>query len=84
MTSSIASWRVVVESGMRIFSMSPDNRPDALTRGCLLLAAALPWYAVASGVFGLYFYVRAIASQGIDTLNDQGCHSEFATGGLRI
>ena len=43
-------------SGMRILSTSPDNRPDALTRGCLLLAAALPWYAVASGVYGLYFY----------------------------
>ena len=41
--------------------MSSDNRPDALTRGCLLLAAALPWYAVASGVFGLYFYVLLLA-----------------------
>ncbi len=29
-------------SGMRIISIYSDNRPDALTRGCLLLAAALP------------------------------------------
>ena len=56
-------------SGIRIISMYSDNRPDALTRGCLLLAAALPWYSVASGVYGLYFYLlqlTAMAGSVID------------------
>ena len=30
---------------------------DTITRAALLLAAALPWYAVFSGVYGLYFYI---------------------------
>lgn len=29
---------------------------DPSTRACLVLAAALPWYAVATGIIGLYFY----------------------------
>ena len=36
-------------------------RPDVLTRLCLLAAAVLPWYAVFSGVFGLYSYVLLLA-----------------------
>lgn len=51
--------------------MDPDRsttasggvRPDALTRGFLLMAAALPWYAVASGIFGLYFYALLLVPQ---------------------
>ena len=38
----------------------PDTKhtsPDTLTRAALLLAAALPWYAGFSGVYGLYFYI---------------------------
>ena len=36
---------------------SKHASPDILTRAALLLAAALPWYAVFSGVYGLYFYI---------------------------
>ncbi|MDE2715704.1 MAG: hypothetical protein OXI33_01645 [Chloroflexota bacterium] len=43
--------------------MSRDTRLDALTRVSLLGAAALPWYAVASGIFGLYFYVLLLVPQ---------------------
>ena len=43
--------------------MSRDKRPDVLTRVCLLGAGALPWYAVASGTFGLYFYVLLLVPQ---------------------
>lgn len=43
--------------------MSRDKRPDPLTRVCLLIAAALPWYAVTSGIFGLYFYVLLLVPQ---------------------
>ena len=32
-------------------------RPDILTRAALVLAAVLPWYAVFSGVYGLYSYI---------------------------
>ena len=38
----------------------PDTKqagPDALTRTALLLTAALPWYALFSGIYGLYFYI---------------------------
>jgi len=69
-----------VASGMRIPSMSPDNRPDALTRGCLLLAAALPWYAVASGVYGLYFYVLLLVPMAGGIL--EGSAQEMVTGVL--
>ena len=34
-----------------------DRSPGALTRAALLTAAALPWFAVFSGTYGLYFYV---------------------------
>ena len=38
--------------------MMPETmKPDVLTRVCFLVSAALPWYAVISGVYGLYFYV---------------------------
>lgn len=43
--------------------MSRDTRPGALTRICLLGAAALPWYAVASGIYVLYFYVLLLVPQ---------------------
>lgn len=36
-------------------------RPDVLTRVCLVVAAVLPWYAMASGVVGLYFYTLVLA-----------------------
>ena len=42
---------------------SREIRPDIFTRACLLVAAALPWYAVFSGLFGLYFYVLLAVSQ---------------------
>ena len=35
-------------------------KPDALTRTALLAAAMLPWYAVLSGTYGLYFYILLI------------------------
>ena len=38
-------------------------KPDALTRAALLVAALLPWYAVLSGTYGLYFYILLIISQ---------------------
>ena len=35
-----------------------DNlRPTLLTRTCLVGAALLPWFALFSGTYGLYFYV---------------------------
>ncbi|MCY4558321.1 MAG: hypothetical protein OXF79_18490 [Chloroflexi bacterium] len=34
-----------------------DRSTGALTRAALLTAAALPWFAVFSGTYGLYFYV---------------------------
>ncbi len=67
-------------SCLRILSMSPGNRPDALTRGCLLLAAALPWYAVASGVYGLYFYVLLLVPMAGGIL--EGSAQEVVTGVL--
>ena len=79
-TTSISSWRIAAASGLRILSKSPDNRPDALTRGCLLLAAALPWYAVASGVFGLYFFVLLLVSMAGGAL--EGAVQEVVTGVL--
>ena len=38
-------------------------KPDALTRAALLAAAMLPWYAVLSGTYGLYFYILMIVPQ---------------------
>lgn len=38
-------------------------RPDALIRICLLAAAALPWYAVNSVIFGPYFFVLLLILQ---------------------
>ena len=32
-------------------------RPTSLTRACLVGAALLPWFALLSGTYGLYFYV---------------------------
>lgn len=34
-----------------------NSRPTLLTRACLVVAALLPWFAVFSGIYGLYFYV---------------------------
>ena len=36
--------------------------PDPVTRAALLAAAALPWFAIFSGTYGLYFYVLLIAA----------------------
>ena len=38
-------------------------KPDALTRAALLVAALLPWYAVLSGTYGLYFYILLTVPQ---------------------
>ena len=38
-------------------------KPDALTRASLLVAAMLPWCAVLSGTYGLYFYILMIVPQ---------------------
>ena len=35
----------------------PGNRPTVFVRAALVCAAALPWFAVFSGTYGLYFYV---------------------------
>ena len=43
-------------------------KPDVLTRVCLVFAAVLPWYAVASGLVGLYFYVVLLSELGGDVL----------------
>ena len=34
-----------------------NPEPSALTRACLVGAALLPWFAVFSGIYGLYFYI---------------------------
>lgn len=34
-----------------------SREPTLLTRACLVCAALLPWFAVFSGIFGLYFFV---------------------------
>ena len=39
-------------------------KPDILTRVCLVCAAVLPWYAVASGMVGMYFYVLLLSEWG--------------------
>ena len=36
--------------------------PSALTRACLVGAALLPWFALLSGIYGLYFYVVLAAT----------------------
>ena len=36
-------------------------RPMVLTRACLVVAALLPWFALFSGTYGLYFYVVLVA-----------------------
>lgn len=41
---------------------------DVLTRVCLISAAVLLWYAVASGMVGLYFYVLLLSEWGGDAL----------------
>ena len=57
-----------------------DTQPDALTRVCLLGATVVPWYAVASGVFGLYFYVLVLVPQVGRVLS--GTSEEVATDAL--
>ncbi len=39
-----------------------NSRPTFCTRACLLGAALLPWFAVFSGTYGLYFYVVLAAT----------------------
>ena len=36
--------------------------PTLLTRACLVGAALLPWFAVLSGTYGLYFYIVLAAT----------------------
>ena len=43
-------------------------KPDTLTRVYLVSAAALPWYAVASSLVGMYFYVLLLSEWGGDVL----------------
>lgn len=40
----------------------PGNRPTLFIRAALVCAAALPWFAVFSGTYGLYFYVALAVS----------------------
>ena len=42
------------------------RRPGLLARVALLIAAALPWYAMASGIYGLYFYALMLAARAGD------------------
>ena len=37
--------------------MSSQPQPSATARIALLATAALPWYAMLSGIYGLYFYI---------------------------
>ena len=39
-----------------------DREPTLVTRACLVCAALLPWFAVFSGTFSLYFYVILAAT----------------------
>ena len=39
-----------------------NREPTLLTRACLVCAALLPWFAVFSGTFSLYFYVVLAAT----------------------
>ena len=40
---------------------SCQPQPSATTRIALVATAALPWYAVFSGIYGLYFYILLLA-----------------------
>ena len=39
----------------------PNGEPTLVIRAALVCAAALPWFAVFSGTFGLYFYILIAA-----------------------
>ena len=39
----------------------PNGEPTVVIRAALVCAAALPWFAVFSGTFGLYFYILLAA-----------------------
>ena len=39
-----------------------SREPTLVTRACLVCAALLPWFAVFSGIFSLYFYVILAAT----------------------
>ena len=41
--------------------MSSQPQPSATTRIALLATAALPWHAMFSGTYGLYFYILLLA-----------------------
>ena len=41
--------------------MTSQPQPSATTRIALLATAALPWYALFSGIYGLYFYILLLA-----------------------
>ena len=38
-----------------------NSGPTLLTRACLVVAALLPWFALFSGTYGLYFYILLAA-----------------------
>ena len=38
-----------------------SSEPTLLTRACLVGAALLPWFALFSGTYGLYFYLVLLA-----------------------
>ena len=38
-----------------------SSQPDFVTKACLVGAALLPWFALFSGTYGLYFYVALAA-----------------------
>ncbi len=54
-----------------------------LTLGALAIAAALPWYAVFSGTYGLYFYVLVLAPEAGRVRRGCGGHRTVLRLGLR-
>ena len=49
-------------AGVAHVAQVDNSRPTLLTRACLVVAALLPWLAVFSGIYGLYFYVVLAAT----------------------
>ncbi len=66
---------LVVEGVETVAGVRPA--PDGLTRSSLLFAAALPWYAVVSGVFALYFYILLLVPMAGRVLD--GAFEKIAT-----
>lgn len=50
--------RSAVDRSVKVCNLEPDP----VTRAALLAAAALPWFAIFSGTYGLYFYILLVAA----------------------